>query len=65
MLRKFEELTSMSETDAPACPAEGSVEPDNPVWVEFAESMAPMMAAMAPHLGRKVLSKGCPGRCVC
>ena len=28
-------------------PGQGSVEPDNPVWVEFANSMAPMMVPIA------------------
>jgi 2-polyprenyl-3-methyl-5-hydroxy-6-metoxy-1,4-benzoquinol methylase len=32
-------------------PGQGSVEPDNPIWVEFAHSMAPMMAPMAGPLG--------------
>ena len=36
-------------------PGEGTVEPDNPVWVEFAEKMAPMMAPMAAPLGEVVL----------
>src|SRR5579883_2976146 len=27
-------------------PGQGSVEPENPVWVEFAHSMAPMMAPL-------------------
>jgi 2-polyprenyl-3-methyl-5-hydroxy-6-metoxy-1,4-benzoquinol methylase len=31
-------------------PGQGSVEPDNPVWVEFAHSMAPMMAPVAGPL---------------
>lgn len=30
---------------------DGSVEPENPIWVEFAHSMAPMMAGMAGPLG--------------
>jgi len=28
-------------------PGEGSVEPENPIWVQFAEAMAPLMATMA------------------
>jgi len=32
-------------------PGQGTVEPENPVWVEFAHSMAPMMAPMAGPLG--------------
>jgi 2-polyprenyl-3-methyl-5-hydroxy-6-metoxy-1,4-benzoquinol methylase len=37
-------------------PGEGSVEPDNPIWVQFAETMAPMMAPMAAPLGAVVLN---------
>ena len=36
-------------------PGEGTVEPDNPVWVEFAEKMAPMMGPMAAPLGGVIL----------
>lgn len=37
-------------------PGEGSVVPENPVWVEFAHSMAPMMAMMAGPLAAIVLA---------
>ena len=37
-------------------PGQGSVEPDNPVWVEFAKSMAPMMAPLAPAFVNVALS---------
>ncbi|HUE03527.1 MAG TPA: methyltransferase [Bryobacteraceae bacterium] len=36
-------------------PGDGSVEADNPIWVEFARSMAPMMGAIAGPLGVVVL----------
>ncbi len=36
-------------------PGEGTVEPENPVWVQFAEQMAPMMGPMAGPLGAVVL----------
>jgi 2-polyprenyl-3-methyl-5-hydroxy-6-metoxy-1,4-benzoquinol methylase len=36
-------------------PGTGSVEPENPLWVEFAEKMAPMMGPMAGPLGAAVL----------
>ena len=36
-------------------PGNGSVEPENPIWVQFAETMAPMMAPMAGPLGKVVL----------
>jgi 2-polyprenyl-3-methyl-5-hydroxy-6-metoxy-1,4-benzoquinol methylase len=34
---------------------DGSVEPENPIWVEFAHGMAPMMAPSAGPLGALVL----------
>lgn len=36
-------------------PGEGTVEPENPIWVDFAEKMAPMMGPMAGPLGAVVL----------
>ena len=36
-------------------PGQGTVEPENPVWVQFAEQMAPMMGPMAGPLGEVVL----------
>jgi SAM-dependent methyltransferase len=36
-------------------PGQGTVEPDNPIWVVFAEKMAPMMGPMAAPLGALVL----------
>jgi hypothetical protein len=36
-------------------PGSGTVEPENPIWVTFAENMAPMMGPMAAPLGAMVL----------
>ena len=36
-------------------PGQGTVEPENPIWVEFAEKMGPMMGPMAGPLGKVVL----------
>lgn len=36
-------------------PGAGTVEPENPVWVQFAQTMAPMMAPLAGPLGKVVL----------
>jgi len=36
-------------------PGDGTLEPENPLWVEFAESMAPMMAPMAGPLAEIAL----------
>lgn len=56
MLREpYDRLAEIVRTGYTVLPGEGSVEPENPVWVEFAHSMAPMMAPMAGPLGSIVL----------
>jgi len=55
MARPFDDLADIVRHGRTTLPGEGSVEPDNPVWVEFAESMAPMMAPMAPFLASVAL----------
>jgi hypothetical protein len=55
-LRKpYEQLAEIVRTGRTVLPGEGTVEPENPVWVEFAQSMAPMMAPLAGPLGAIVL----------
>ncbi|MBZ5575300.1 MAG: methyltransferase domain-containing protein [Acidobacteriia bacterium] len=49
------QLTDIVRTGTTILPGEGSVERENPDWVEFAHSMAPMMAPMAGPLGAIVL----------
>lgn len=56
----FGRLAEIVRSGRTVLPGQGSVEPDNPAWVEFAHSMAPMMAPMAGPLGAIVL-EGCPG----
>ena len=51
----YEHLADIVRTGRTALPGEGTVEPENPVWVQFAESMGPMMAPMVGPLGRIVL----------
>ncbi len=51
----FTRLTEIVRNGHTVLPGQGSVEPENPVWVEFAHSMAPMMAPMARPLGSIVL----------
>jgi 2-polyprenyl-3-methyl-5-hydroxy-6-metoxy-1,4-benzoquinol methylase len=41
---------------------EGTVEPDNPIWVDFANSMAPMMH-MPAELIAKIIAAEIPGEC--
>lgn len=55
MRQPYEKLADIVRTGRTVLPGEGSVEPDNPIWVEFAQSMAPMMAPMAGPLGAIVL----------
>ena len=56
ILEPFDRLAEIVRSGHTVLPGEGSVEPENPAWVEFAHSMAPMMAAMAGPLGTIVLS---------
>lgn len=51
-LNSIAEIVRAGRTNLPGA---GTVEPENPVWVEFAEKMAPMMGPMAGPLGAIVL----------
>ncbi len=48
-------LAEVVRTGRTTLGGDGSVEPENPIWVQFAETMAPMMAPMAGPLGKVVL----------
>jgi len=47
----FNRLAEIVRAGRTVLPGQGSVEPENPAWVEFAHSMAPMMGPMAAPLG--------------
>jgi 2-polyprenyl-3-methyl-5-hydroxy-6-metoxy-1,4-benzoquinol methylase len=47
----FMHLAEVVRTGRTVLPGQGTVEPENPAWVEFAHSMAPMMGPMAAPLG--------------
>jgi hypothetical protein len=51
----FEHLADIVRNGRTVLPGAGTVEPENPVWVEFAQSMAPMMAPLVGPLGAIVL----------
>ncbi len=51
----FEHLADVVRSGRTSLDGQGFVEPENPLWVEFAHSMAPMMALMCEPLGRIVL----------
>jgi len=55
MLEPYAKLADIVRSGRTILEGEGSVEPENPVWVEFAQSMAPMMAPMAGPLGAVIL----------
>ena len=51
----FDHLAEIVRTGRTVMPGDGNVEPENPIWVQFAETMAPMMAPMVGPLGQVVL----------
>ncbi len=51
----YDHLAEIVRNGKTVLPGQGTVEPENPVWVEFAHSMAPMMAPLAGPLGTIVL----------
>jgi SAM-dependent methyltransferase len=51
----FEHLADVVRNGRTSLDGQGFVEPENPVWAEFAHSMAPMMAPMCEPLARIVL----------
>jgi 2-polyprenyl-3-methyl-5-hydroxy-6-metoxy-1,4-benzoquinol methylase len=55
MREPYARLAEIVRNGRTSLPGAGTVEPDNPVWVQFAETMAPMMAPMAGPLGAVVL----------
>lgn len=55
MREPYEHLAEIVRTGRTILPGDGSVEPENPIWVQFAETMAPMMAPLAGPLGAVVL----------
>jgi SAM-dependent methyltransferase len=55
MLEPYSRLAEIVRSGRTVLPGEGSVEPENPIWVQFAETMAPMMAPMVGPLGALAL----------
>ena len=55
MREPYDNLTEIVRTGHTVLPGEGSVEPENPIWVQFAETMAPMMVPLAAPLAQLVL----------
>ena len=55
MMEPYDRLTEIVRAGRTVLPGDGSVEPENPIWVQFAETMAPMMAPVADPLAALVL----------
>ncbi len=55
MRAPYDNLAEIVRTGRTVLPGEGSVEPENPIWVQFAECMAPMMVPVAGPLAAIVL----------
>jgi SAM-dependent methyltransferase len=51
----YDNLADIVRAGRTSLPGDGSVEPENPLWVQFAENMAPMMGPLAGPLGKVVL----------
>lgn len=55
MNEPYNQLAQIVRSGRTVLAGEGSVEPENPIWVQFAETMGPMMGPMAGPLGAVVL----------
>lgn len=51
----YEHLAEIVRKGGTVLPGQGTVEPENPLWVEFARGMAPMMALIAEPFAEIVL----------
>jgi len=56
MREPYEHLAEIVRNGRTSLPGDGSVSPENPIWVQFAESMAPMMAPVAGPLATLALA---------
>ncbi len=57
MTEAFSNLTEIVRTGRTTIPGGGSVEPENPMWVVFAENMAPMTGPFAIPMSKLVLEQ--------
>ena len=55
MREPYDQLAQIVRAGRTVLPGDGSVSPENPMWVQFAESMGPMMAPLVGPLGAVVL----------
>ena len=50
MMEVYDHLAEIVRNGHTSLPGDGNVEPDNPIWVQFAKTMVPMMAPVAGPL---------------
>ena len=55
LLEPCQHLTEIVRSGHTTMPDNGAIAPENPIWVQFAQTMAPMMALMVGPLGKVVL----------
>jgi 2-polyprenyl-3-methyl-5-hydroxy-6-metoxy-1,4-benzoquinol methylase len=58
LIAPYLNLTEIVRTGRTTLPGEGSVSRDNPIWVEFADAMAPMMFGAAGEIAELVAGDG-------
>ena len=58
LIAPFLNLAEVVRTGTTTLPGEGTVSPDNPIWVEFAREMAPMMFPAATEIADLVAGDG-------
>ena len=56
MVEPYNHLADIVRNGRTSLPGEGTVSAENPVWVEFARSMAPMMAPLTGPVGKIALA---------
>lgn len=56
MMEPYHRLADVVRSGHTTLPGQGSVEPENPIWVQFARSMAPMVGTAAGPLAEAVLN---------
>ena len=57
ILRPWEQLTDIVRSGRTVLPGDGTVESENPIWIEFAKSMVPMVAPAIEPLAAAVLAR--------
>jgi SAM-dependent methyltransferase len=60
LLRAFDDLTEVVRKGSTSMAGAGVVDKDDPVWVDFAESMVPMIGQSAGFIGECAIAE-CPG----